>query len=657
MWMLVVAGALPCPGQDAREQLGPADRSEEDWAQSPHPLEAIRASVHADLRPELHGIHPRVYVTDVELDELRLRARTTQKDRWQKALSRLHPLHHDPPQAPAQERRVQNRVGIGMAEAALAYKIEGDQVYLDAAKRYMDAAVSYDVWGYIYNKPDVDLAAGHLLYGLGWAYDLLYHDLNEAERVKYRDKLIRQARILFDYYDIKRGRSYSYSQNHVFIPMAGLAVTAYALYDEVEEAAGWALLARTLYQRVLATYSADGYYYEGFEYWVFATPWVVHYLDVQLHAAGEDLWDEVPGFRSMHRYVAHSVLPDGVNVFDFGDTFEGAWTRMRTGEDHLRTHPEGRLHSNYNVLYRLAARYRDPKIQGVAEWLRSFEQVNMEDFWTLLWYDDELVARSIDEMTPYAVFTDHGLVYWRSDWTPDATAIAFKCGPPEGHKTAFVRNLYPDWHLATGHAHPDAGSFILYARGTYLTGDSGWTGVPMTAHHNTVLFDGGGQAREGDGHDAFHGVPYERLNRIRILRALLTSDRFLITGDATAAYEPHLGVERFTRTLRFKNDVLEVNDEILLSAPRTVSRLVQSDQHLECRADRCRIGGETGLILETVDDIRLTVENNDVTAPGDPGSVDEGPRQVRGLRAIISTATPVRSASLSLRLSIDERHQ
>jgi hypothetical protein len=58
-----------------------------------------------------------------------------------------------------------------------------------------------------------------------------------------------------------------------------------------------------------------------------------------------------------------------------------------------------------------------------------------------------------------------------------------------------------------------------------------------------------------------------------------------------------------------------------------------------------------------VDDVRLTVENNDVTAPGDPGSVDEGPRQVRGLRAIISTAAPVRSASLSLRLSIDERHQ
>ncbi|MGH9831474.1 MAG: hypothetical protein ACRD9Y_00580 [Blastocatellia bacterium] len=54
--------------------------------------------------------------------------------------------------------------------------------HADAAKKYLEAAVSYDVWGYIYNKPNVDLAAGHLLYGMGWGYDLLYHDLTEAAR-------------------------------------------------------------------------------------------------------------------------------------------------------------------------------------------------------------------------------------------------------------------------------------------------------------------------------------------------------------------------------------------------------------------------------------------------------------------------------------------
>jgi len=52
------------------------------------------------------------------------------------------------------------------------------------------------------------------------------------------------------------------------------------------------------------------YYYEGFEYWIFSTPWLLHYLDAHAHATGEDLFDR-PGFRQMHKYVAYSMLPSG----------------------------------------------------------------------------------------------------------------------------------------------------------------------------------------------------------------------------------------------------------------------------------------------------------------------------------------------------------
>src|SRR6476660_7887897 len=135
----------------------------------------------------------------------------TQKDLWQTAISRVRALTTEPAKPPAEERRAQNEVGIGIAEAAFAYKITGDRKYLDAARKYMDAAVSYDVWGYSYNKPNVDLAAGHLLYGLSWGYDLLYHDLTEKERTRYRDKLVKQARLLADYFKPKPGRTFAYS--------------------------------------------------------------------------------------------------------------------------------------------------------------------------------------------------------------------------------------------------------------------------------------------------------------------------------------------------------------------------------------------------------------------------------------------------------------
>src|SRR5499433_1565056 len=223
LWLLV--SVLIAFAQDSRESLGPKD--EPARAKGPHPLTQLMATLNSSLRPELRGKHPRVYVTEAEIVKLRERARTTHRDLWQRALRQVRALKKEAPAPPAQERRAQNEVGVGIAEAALAYKIEGDRKYLDAAKKYLEAAVSYDIWGYAYNKPNVDLAAGHLLYGMGWGYDLLYHDLSEAERARYRAKLIKQAGLMFDYFKPKPGRTFAYSQNHTFIPIAGLGVAAY----------------------------------------------------------------------------------------------------------------------------------------------------------------------------------------------------------------------------------------------------------------------------------------------------------------------------------------------------------------------------------------------------------------------------------------------
>lgn len=647
--------AVVARAQDAREALGPKDASA--TGKGPHPLTALMAAKTSSLRPELRGQHPRVYVTAQELTALRERARTTHRALWRRALENVRALKREPPAPPAEARRAQNEVGLGIAEAAFAYKIEGDPKYLAAARRYMEAAVSYDVWGYAYNKPNVDLAAGHLLYGLGWGYDLLYHDLSEAERARYREKITRQARLLADYYRPQPGRSYSYSQNHVFIPMAGLGVAAYALYDEVSDAPEWARLARAVYDRVLETYSPDGYYYEGFEYWVFSTPWLVHYLDAHAHATGEDLYDR-PGFRQMHRYVAHSLLPGGQYVFDFGDVFEGPLTRAGRGEDYPRTHPGGRFHTNYNLLYRLAARFRSAEAQGVAAWMESLNHVNAEDYWSLVWYDPRVPKISIDRQPPWHYFTDHEVVYWRTDWTPTATAFAFKAGPPEGHQATALRTTFPDWHLSTGHAHPDANSFIVYARGRYLTGDTGYAGVPMTDQHNTVLVDGKGQAREGKGHDAFDGIAYERLDRIRIAEARLGPDFAYVRGEAAAAYEPELGVTRFARHFLFTApDRFVIWDDLVAERPRLFTSLLHADDRIQpVDGQRFAITTAGAKLLATVvspEAPRAAVEANVVTAAGQPGSVDQGERQARGQRLAVSTNKPATEAHFVLLLEIE----
>jgi hypothetical protein len=524
----------------------------------------------------------------------------------------------------------------------------------------MDAAVTYDIWGYPNNKPNVDLAAGHLLYGMGWGYDLLYHDLTDAERARYREKLIKQSRLMADYFKPKSGKTFAYSQNHTFIPIAGLGVAAYALYDEALEAPEWAALARGIYDRVLDTYSQDGYYYEGFEYWIFSTPWLVHYLDAHAHATGEDLYDR-PGFRLMHEYVAHSMLPTGNYVFDFGDIFEGPLTRAGKGEEYPRTHPQGHFNTNYNLLYRMAQRFQSGEAQGVAAWLQQFKHVNAEDFWSLVWFDAKLKPVPIDRQQAWHYFPDHDVLYWRSDWSKNATAFAFKCGPPEGHHTEADLKKFPDWRLSSGHAHPDANSFIIFARGQYLTGDSGYAGVPLTEHHNSLLIDGKGQGKEGSGHDAFAEVSYELLNRIRIVDFKVDKDRVVVQGDATSAYLPELGLKKFVRALVYAKDTgFTISDEIVTTKPAILSWLLHADDSIIKGTDsRYRIpSGKVNLSV----DVNLTepanqklvtrIAPNIVTAPGPPGAVDKGVEQARGQKLVLSTSQPLTKAQFVQRLTV-----
>jgi hypothetical protein len=240
----------------------------------------------------------------------------------------------------------------------------------------------------------------------------------------------------------------------------------------------------------------------------------------------------------------------------------------------------------------------------------------------------------------------------------DATAFAFKCGPPEGHHAATLLKQFPDWRLSSGHAHPDANSFIIYAGRQYLTGDSGYAGVPLTAHHNTVLIDGRGQGLEGQGHDAFDGVSYDQLNKIRITRVDLGRQSAMVRGDASAAYQPELGVVRFEREFRFdSSNGFVISDDIQTAMPRTFTSLIHSDDRITPAGDRQFVidasGTKLSVNVETPAQTHNAIEPNDLTAPGPPGSVDKGERQVRGERLAISTIAPAKAASFRVKLKIE----
>jgi hypothetical protein len=76
------------------------------------------------VKPELAGVHPRVFVTAQGLEVLRERARTTHREDWQKVLASLPALAGDPPPPPGpQARRAQNNVAHAITGVSLAWAV------------------------------------------------------------------------------------------------------------------------------------------------------------------------------------------------------------------------------------------------------------------------------------------------------------------------------------------------------------------------------------------------------------------------------------------------------------------------------------------------------------------------------------------------------
>jgi hypothetical protein len=182
----------------------------------------------------------------------------------------------------------------------------------------------------------------------------------------------------------------------------------------------------------------------------------------------------------------------------------------------------------------------------------------------------------------------------------------------------------------------------------------------MTEHHNAIVFGNKGQNREGDGHDVWVGIPYERLNKIRLTNVKLDARSVTIEADLTQAYEPELGVKKYTRNFAFSApDSFVVTDSIETANAQTVTAFFHSDKAITKSSDKSFIfePGGTSLIVDVLApaDIETKIEKNTVTAPGPPGAVDKGTREERGVRLAVSTPNRVSRLELKTKLTIDRK--
>lgn len=599
------------------------------------------------LRSEIKKVHPRIFFTKESLPKMRERAKGIDRELWLETLKDLKFEKRNPPDTNDEELYksglAQKKGSISqysfafeIAQTSFAYAIEEDEKYFEAAKKWALTACEMPVWGYKTNKPNVDLPPAHLLYALAFAYDVLYEKLTVEERAKIKNKLIKQGRLMYEYFKYKPNKKYTYSQNHTWIPMAGLAIAAYALMDEVDEVKDWAKLARAVFDRTMLTFGNDGYFYESFHYFGFAFRWMIRYFDAHLSATGENFYVRMkPKFEQMKYFAMHSILPDRENIFDFADVGDGSLNRNKISK-------RENLYGEYDILYRFAGIYQDSQAQAVAEFIRTETTLGTrEPMWAFINHDAELKPAKLSEIPLQIHFTDNDTAFWRSSWQKDATAFAFRCAPPEGHQANKLFPKIKDWRQNTGHAHPDANSFIIFANGKYLTGDTGYSGRKMTDDHNTILVNGRGQENDGR-HEVFKEIPHERLDQIKIAEIFLTANFFYAKGEAASGYFADLELKKFDRHFIYvAPDYFLIWDELQTEIPAEFSFLLNADREIKIESQKIsRITNEnSGLRITRIfpEIAKSEVVPQMILARGLPGSVENGAEEQRGVQLRISS--------------------
>lgn len=465
-------------------------------------------------------------------------------------------------------------IGTAVLNLALAYLLSRQERYADTARRWIKTAISYHHWGKE-RMPDHDLDAAWLLFGLGLGYNWLKDVLPSDERDALRDKLILQGNKLYDFALASEGKWWSsaYWQNHNWICYGGLAVAAYALFNECGEAGSWAARAQDNFIRSLSYMAEDGSNYEGPVYWRYGVIWFLIYANLLQQETGEDLHDS-DFLRNTFYYRLYLSGPNLVDTANFGDCHDRRSAHTAAVYARLASlYDIGEAQWLYHHFYR-SGEWEREGAEGLVKpglWAES----GLE----FLWYQPDVEASPIEALPRSRTFPDLGLVTMRSSWHANAVTMAFKCGTPNGLKawhSGHALNHSRKWQtLSAGHDHPDANSLILIKGDDYIAVDDGYAKEKRTRNHSTLLINGRGQYAEGT-KNAFRGLDESWCARLEA--SLEFDDVVYARGEAARAYDRDLRLRQFTREALFlAGDAVVVRDSVSADLPHHYEWLLQTD--------------------------------------------------------------------------------
>jgi hypothetical protein len=281
-----------------------------------------------------------------------------------------------------------------------------------------------------------------------------------------------------------------------------------------------------------ANFDVEGGYWEGLNY-LESMQNIFYFTEPYLRVMGEEILP-LNLMKKVSNYILYnSYREDGrIRCINFDDTRENHFTSpFLTGF--------------------LARKLKHSGMQWYFVFSqRNFEEASQPTFVTwgerpafsFLWYDPSLKPKEPEGAEPVKVFPGIGWAVMRTGWKREDRVFILKCG------------------ITSGHAHPDAGTFVINYQGKSLVIDSGvssyeipeYQGYYRTSRaHNVVLVGKEGQKNKLPGEIKEHlGVP-----------------RYcLLVADATQPYEGAL--KKFVRNaLEIDGKYYVLIDELLKDAP------------------------------------------------------------------------------------------
>jgi len=568
--------------------------------QSPDPsLRPVRAQVVANLpayapprpvtlRPELRGQHPRLVVDAAQVAVLRREIRGVRAPHWRRLQRLVRDLWALPYATTPEGKILPGRERLTGADraliAALTALLRPDARTTTWAKRTYFAYVRETA------RPDfgplgIDTQSGEVLYLLCVGYDWLHGLMTPAERTRARRRLWEVAAICRRHLDPARR---DYAQAHYVGCGLGMLAFAFLFWDEHPEAFAWAAELRGALARVLAMVPRDGFFPHGLNLWIYEHGFLLRWLELFRQCTGEDLWRATPYFAAASRFRAAATSPDekfGVTFGDpqyrvTGDSWchlliahrTGARTAQALGEALLDQPPTGTDHRHapprrrvYELLWHAIT--GDGKSESGDRRQGSYERERVvagrgrrvDHSLTFV-----ATGRSEGKIGPIEdgveIFPDGGQVFVRRG----ATLVTLRAGGPLGRQRRAAGEVG-----GYGHSDPCNGAVLVWRGGTFVGSGPGPLYRRDTALHNLVTVDGRGQVGDScvwfPDYIAEAAIPpgprVERRGRDVRLRC-----------ELAAAYLPHLGVRRHTRTVTIAADgSLHGEDVVELRAPDDIA--------------------------------------------------------------------------------------